>query len=539
MSVNIGGIIAVSVFYLIVLAMGIWASWKEKKRGKNTTDSVVLAGRNIGVTLGTLTLIATWAGISVCTASSERAFSKGVLWCQAPIGFGLSLVFGGLIFAKPMRKRGFTTLMDLFQEKYGNKISTLLMLPSLIGDTLWLGSIFAALGGTLSVILAIDNRIMIVASSVIILIYTFLGGMYSVAFTDVFQLFCIVAGMTLCVPFIWHHPSVDQGNIFSTDWLGTIEPIQYGSYIDNILLMAFGGIPSQVYFQRILSMKTARRAQAVSIISSFIYPLLAIPAILVGVVAKSADWTNGTEFGQNITDDMIKDVLPLALQYMTPTWVSLIGLGAISATIMSSADSVILAVSSLLAHNIFKVIFRPQASDRLITIVIRICMVAVSVFSTSIALTLTSIYNVGILTSDLIYITLFPQLVLVLFYPDHCNKYGCIASFVIAAVLRCLCGESILAIPVIMELPLFANDEQNFPFRTTIMFISLLSHLLISYLSWLCFAKGWLNLKFDFLNSFQTDKQTGRVVSVPLKTASPSDVNNVSANLLDPDCSSL
>lgn len=57
MSVNIGGIIAVSVFYLIVLAMGIWASWKEKKRGKNTTDSVVLAGRNIGVTLGTLTLI--------------------------------------------------------------------------------------------------------------------------------------------------------------------------------------------------------------------------------------------------------------------------------------------------------------------------------------------------------------------------------------------------------------------------------------------------------------------------------------------------
>ena len=36
---------------------------------------------------------------------------------------------------------------------------------------------------------------MIVASSVIILIYTFLGGMYSVAFTDVFQLFCIVAGM--------------------------------------------------------------------------------------------------------------------------------------------------------------------------------------------------------------------------------------------------------------------------------------------------------------------------------------------------------
>ena len=56
MTVNIVGIVSVAVFYLLTLAVGIWAGWKEKKRSGNTTESVVLAGRNIGTYLGILTL---------------------------------------------------------------------------------------------------------------------------------------------------------------------------------------------------------------------------------------------------------------------------------------------------------------------------------------------------------------------------------------------------------------------------------------------------------------------------------------------------
>lgn len=44
-----------------------------------------------------------------------------------------------------------------------------------------------------------------------------------------------------------------------------------------------------------------------------------------------------------------------------------------------------------------------------------------------------------VLCADLLYALLFPQLVLVLYFPDRCNKYGCLASFFIGALLRCLC----------------------------------------------------------------------------------------------------
>ena len=55
-------------------------------------------------------------------------------------------------------------------------------------------------------------------------------------------------------------------------------------------------------------------------------------------------------------------VLPLVIQYLTPPVVSFIGLGAVSAAVMSSADSSLLSSSSMFTHNIYKLIFRQKAS---------------------------------------------------------------------------------------------------------------------------------------------------------------------------------
>lgn len=60
-------------------------------------------------------------------------------------------------------------------------------------------------------------------------------------------------------------------------------------------------------------------------------------------------------------------MLFIVLQYLTPTWVSFFGMGAITAAIMSSADSCILSASSLFTLNIYKPIFFPQVSKEKIT----------------------------------------------------------------------------------------------------------------------------------------------------------------------------
>jgi len=53
-------------------------------------------------------------------------------------------------------------------------------------------------------------------------------------------------------------------------------------------------------------------------------------------------------------------ILPIVLQHLTPPVVSFLGLGAVSAAVMSSADSSVLATSSLFTRNVYKKVFRQK-----------------------------------------------------------------------------------------------------------------------------------------------------------------------------------
>lgn len=56
-SVNVSGLVSIIIFYLIVLAIGVWAGWKQKRSGAEADqETVMLAGRNIGLFVGVLTM---------------------------------------------------------------------------------------------------------------------------------------------------------------------------------------------------------------------------------------------------------------------------------------------------------------------------------------------------------------------------------------------------------------------------------------------------------------------------------------------------
>lgn len=95
--------------------------------------------------------------------------------------------------------------------------------------------------------------------------------------------------------------------------------------------------------------------------------VMAIPPALIGAIAKNTDWrlteydpyNNGTKI-EHIPPEYTSMVVPLVFQYLTPKWVTFIGLGAVSAAVMSSADSSVLSAASMFAHNIWKLSVRPH-----------------------------------------------------------------------------------------------------------------------------------------------------------------------------------
>ncbi|XP_076072626.1 high-affinity choline transporter 1-like isoform X1 [Mytilus galloprovincialis] len=519
MAVNIPGLISVILFYVLILLVGLWAARKKKKTsGENTLESedVMLAGRNIGLLVGSFTMTATWVGGGFINGTAEVIYQSGFVWCQAPFGYALSLVFGGLFFAKKMRNEGYVTMLDPFQQKYGERMGGLLYLPALLGEVFWSAAILGALGATLSVIIDLDTKSSIVISSCIAIFYTLFGGLYSVAYTDVVQLFCIFIGLWLTIPFAMaNEATTNIGFNATTKWVKDLDPKYTGSYIDSYLLLIFGGIPWQVYFQRVLSAKTAANAQILSFVAAVGCIVMAVPAVLIGAIATETDW-NMTDYVQVeghspvFKDDEVKLILPLVLQYLCPVWVSFFGLGAVSAAVMSSADSSILSASAMFARNIYKCVFRQKASEREIIWVMRFGIFGVGALATAMAIEVDSIYDLWFLCSDLVYVILFPQLVSVV-YLKGTNTYGSLAGFILGLFFRIAGGEESMNISPIIKYPWYDEVEkkQLFPFKTLSMIMSFVSIIAVSYPLKYLFESGMIHRRFDvFMCIVNTPEET-------------------------------
>ncbi|OAF66612.1 Sodium/proline symporter, partial [Intoshia linei] len=533
MDVNIGGIISIIIFYLAIMGVGFWAARKSKKnKNESETEEIMVAGRNIGLIVGIFTMTATWVGGGYINGTAEVIYTSGLLWCQAPFGYAISLIIGGFFFAEKMRKEGYVTMLDPFQIKYGQRMGGLLYIPALLGEVFWSAAILAALGATLTVIINLDNSTSIIISACVAVVYTLFGGLYAVSYTDVLQLFCIFFGLWLSIPFSFTNNHVNKFSTNKSDWLGEIKPEKIASWIDSMLLLMFGGIPWQVYFQRVLSSKTAFRAKILSYVAAAGCIFMAIPAILVGLAAQNTRWSE-TELDPALTvGNILKAeshplILPLVLQYLCPAWVSFIGLGAVSAAVMSSADSSILSASSMFTRNVYKLIFRQNAEDRELMIIMRFSILGIAAMATLMAITIESIYGLWYLCADLVYVILFPQLVCVV-YIKWTNTYGSLVGYLVGILIRLLGGETYLSLPAVIKYPFYddENKTQNFPFKTFSMLISFACILLVSFITNRLFNNKILDKKFDIFRKVTNISQDHIELTAANMTASRCHIND-------------
>nr|KAF6445168.1 solute carrier family 5 member 7 [Molossus molossus] len=218
------------------------------------------------------------------------------------------------------------------------------------------------------------------------------------------------------------------------------------------------------------------------------------------------DW-NQTTYG--IPDPKSKEeadmILPIVLQYLCPVYISFFGLGAVSAAVMSSADSSILSASSMFARNIYQLSFRQNASDKEIVWVIRITVFVFGASATAMALLTKTVYGLWYLSSDLVYIIIFPQLLCVLFVKGT-NTYGAAAGYVSGLFLRITGGEPYLYLQPLFFYPGYYSDKngiynQRFPFKTLAMLTSFLVNIGVSYLAKYLFESGTLPPKLDVFDA--------------------------------------
>ncbi|XP_041373644.1 high affinity choline transporter 1-like [Gigantopelta aegis] len=517
MAANIAGIVVLAVFYLLIFLVGMVAARKVKVKGQREghIDASFVAGRDLNTVVGIFTMIATTVGGGYINGTAESIVSQGLVWTLAPLGIFFGLSIGGLVYARRMRDEQYVTLLDPIQEQYGSFAVGLVYMASLCGDIFWTASILSALGTSLSVVINVDLTIAIWASSAVTVIYTTIGQIVAVAYTDVAQLVLITFGLTLSVPFVLTNERVGNIGANSTVWIGSIDKEFAGLWADLLIAMTFGTIPWQAYFQRVLSVKSGKQAQILSIVGACGAVVLVIPSILIGAAAVSADWS-GTKLEASSMDSRTSSmILPLVLHEFTPTAVAILGLGALSAAVMSSMDSSILGSSTMFTHNIYNNVIRKQASNWELLLVQRFTIVVLGLLSTVISLHVPIIYGLFILAADIVFVIVLPQLTCSLFL-KRTNGYGSVAGFLVGTLLRLGAGEFSFSFEPFIFYP-FYDDKlgQLFPFRTFSMLCSCLTIMFVSELARYLFEGKVIPSGCDVLQAFKrAERYFVRTVSV-------------------------
>ena len=388
--------IGIAVYFAVMLGIGIWSG----KQIKNMKDFLV-AGRRLPLWMATGTLIATWFGAGSSMGVCATVYSEGVRSVLAdPFGASISLVLAGVFIVGMLRKFKCLTVTDIIASRFGGAAglyASIWMIPVYIG---WLAAQFLGMGTILHVITGMAVWKGTLIGSAIILFYTFAGGMWAVTITDIVQVGLIVIGLFIIMPnavsqaggFEYIASHLKPGDLsMGPGEITCANDVTY--YIGSWIIMGLGCMVGQDLIQRSLSSRSAKVAISSSIISGFMYAALGFVPITIGFAARFVLAKHGITaetMGDNLGNQVMPRMAMIILGNIHPVLMTLF-LAALVSAIMSSADSSLLAGSSLLVRNVIGAL-RPKQSSRALLVETRAATVALALIAVYFAFNANSIY---------------------------------------------------------------------------------------------------------------------------------------------------
>lgn len=378
--------IIVTVIVIVYLLFMLWIGWYSSTKISSNTDFMV-AGRRLGPFLMAGTLAATEIG----GGSSLGVVQNGMS------GYGLSaswyittmgIAFIILSFIAPkFRAATVKTVPEYFRRRYGKScglITALIMLLPLVGLT---AGQFIASAVILSTMLGINYQVAVIIVAVIVTVYSIMGGLWSVTLTDFVQVFLIVIGMIIAVPFALNYAG-GWSNVAANIPQGTMnlfEGYDLFGIISLVIMYTATFSVGQEAVSRFYAAKDEKAAKGgawLAALVNFIYAF--IPTILGIIVLALINM--GKFSSEQFAEVGARYALPvLAINTMPAIICGLLFAGIISAT-MSSSDSDLLGAGSIFANDIYKAVLKPDASSQSVMRMTKLVMCLVGVASMFIAL---------------------------------------------------------------------------------------------------------------------------------------------------------
>lgn len=349
-------------------------------------EDYLLAGRSLGLGFATFTIFATWFGAETCISSAGAFYENGLAGGSAdPFGYGICILFMGVLFAVPLWKRKLTTLADLFRDRYSTgveRFAVVLMAPT---SVMWAAAQIRAFGQVLDAASGVGFATGVVLATVVVIIYTASGGLRADVITDLIQGGVIIVGLIVILFLVLDDiPNVSQVikdvpperlNPFATD-NGILD------ILEAWMVPICGSVVAQELVSRILASRSPGIARNSCLAGGVLYILIGMIPAFLGLIAFK------------LLPDLKEpeQVLPLLAKEHLSTFFYILFAGALVSAILSTVDSTLLAASGLLAHNLVIPLSKNMPESRKLFIN-RALVVTSGIIAAILALSAESIYN--------------------------------------------------------------------------------------------------------------------------------------------------
>jgi solute:Na+ symporter, SSS family len=339
-------------------------AWWVIRQKNNTTEEYFLAGRNIGWFVIGASIFASNIGSEHVVGLAGTGAESGMPMAHYELHAWIVLLLGWVFLPFYLRSGAFT-MPEFLEKRFDSRSRWFLSLFSLFGYVLTKVSVTIYAGG---IVVAKLLGLSFLEGSLITVIvtglYTILGGMRAVVYTETFQTIVILLGSTVITIMGlravggWDELKAVAGSSHFNMWRPASDPEfpWTGMLIGGTIVGIWYWCTDQYIVQRTLAAQNIKVGRRGAIFGAYLKLapifIFLIPGIIAFALKKKGI----------ITYEKSDEVFPTMVQHLLPTGLKGLVAGGLMAALMSSLASVFNSASTLFTVDIFKKMY-PDAPE--------------------------------------------------------------------------------------------------------------------------------------------------------------------------------
>ncbi|MGC3931665.1 MULTISPECIES: sodium:solute symporter [Pseudomonas] len=380
---------ALDLFVVLIYAAAMLVLGYYGMRKAKTHEDYLVAGRNLGPSLYMGTMAATVLGGASTVGTVRLGYVHGIsgFWLCAALGCGIVAL--NLFLAKPLLKLKVFTVTQVLEKRY-NPMARTASATIMLAYALMIGvTSILAIGTVLQVLFGLPFWISVLLGGGIVVIYSTIGGMWSLTLTDIVQFGIQTVGlMFVLLPIcLYRVGGWDQLVAQLPAASFNFTSIGWDTIITYFMIYFFGILIGQDIWQRVFTAKSEKVAKYAGTSAGIYCIIYGLVCALIGMAAHVL-----------IPDlDNVNNAFAAIVKVSLPDGIRGLVIAAALAAMMSTASAGLLAASTTLTEDLLPKLRGGKQSNvavsRLFTLLTGIAVLGIALVVNDVISALTLAYN--------------------------------------------------------------------------------------------------------------------------------------------------